>query len=50
VARLDVSSFERHELAPAQGTAEQHRQDRTIPVSFDGVEVGPGEQAARLSW
>jgi hypothetical protein len=48
VALPDVSAFERRELAPAQRTAEQHRKHRTVPFSFDGVDVGPGEQVARL--
>jgi hypothetical protein len=42
-----VPAFER-ELAPAQRTAEKHCKHRTVPFSFDGVEVGPGEQVARL--
>jgi hypothetical protein len=43
-----VSAFERRELASAQCTAEQHRKDCTVPFSFDGVDLWPGEQVARL--
>jgi hypothetical protein len=48
VALLDVPALQRRELAPAQGTAEKHRKNRTVPFAFDGVDVGLSEQVARL--
>ena len=43
-----MSRLERRELAPAQSAAEKHRQNRTVPFSFHGVDFGLSEQVARL--
>ena len=43
-----MPAAERRELAPAQRTAKKHCKNRTVPFSFDGVDVRPGEQVARL--
>jgi hypothetical protein len=40
VALLDVPALERGKLAPAQGAAQKHRQNRPVPFSFHCFELG----------
>jgi hypothetical protein len=40
---LDVPQLERRELAAAQGAAQKHRQNRTVPFSFHSVGLGLSE-------
>jgi hypothetical protein len=45
---LDAPARERRELAPAQGAAQKHRQNGTVPFSFSGLDRGLSKQIARL--
>jgi hypothetical protein len=36
------------ELAPSQGAAQKHRQNRAVPFSFDGFDHGLSKQVSRL--
>ncbi len=48
-AVLQVPYPERAQLGPAQPVVEQHRQDRSIPLAFEGIRRGRVEQRPRLS-
>ena len=43
-----MRALERGELAPAQGAAQKHRQNRAVPFSFDGFELRLSEEVAGL--
>src|SRR5215472_421380 len=47
LALLDVPALERRELASTQSAAEKHRQNRAVPFSFHGVELG-AERGGRV--
>src|SRR5215469_472420 len=46
VALLDVPAVEHCELAAAQGAAQKHRQNRAVPFSFNGLDLGLSKQVA----
>jgi hypothetical protein len=48
VPLLDVPALERGELAAAQSAAQKHRQNRTVPFSFHGLDLGLTEELAGL--
>src|SRR5215469_1940025 len=48
VPLLDMRALERGKLAAAQGAAQKHRQNRPVPLSPHGFELGLSEVVARL--
>jgi hypothetical protein len=48
IALPDAPAVERRELAAAQGAAQKHRQNRPVPFSFHGLDLGLSEKVARL--
>jgi hypothetical protein len=48
LAHLDLFYIKVGELVPAQGAADQERQDRVIAFALQGGAVGDGQQLLRL--
>jgi hypothetical protein len=42
------ASTQARELAPAQSTAQKHRENRAVPLSFGGLDLGLSKQVASL--